>query len=241
MIAFRVWAGLSALLLLAAVPAGAQMIRSSGAPLAQTGSLADGIAVTGFGSLDVPASKAAITVHISSQTPFTVAQIKPLIDDVAKADGSNDGAAIPPFIMLANAPLRTFTATGTVNNPTAKMLTDAIPLLAAAVAKAPPGIQLDNAQVTLSLADCESYVDKARAAAVRDARQRAESLAHDFGGKVGAVIAIAATDQLLSSSGVCTKQYFFSNGFGPNEAMSIDDYVTVRVAERVAVRYAILK
>ena len=126
-IAFRMWAGLSAFLLLAAVPAGAQMIRSSGAPRAQTGSLADGIAVIGFGSLDVPASKAAITVHISSQTPFTVAQIKPLIDDVAKADGSNDSATIPPFIILANAPLRTFTATGTVNNPTAKMLTDAIP------------------------------------------------------------------------------------------------------------------
>jgi hypothetical protein len=238
---FRVWAGLGALLLFAALPAGAQMIRTSGGPMAQTGSPADGITVNGFGSLDVPASKAVITVHISSQTPFTVAQIKPLIDDVAKADGSSDSATIPPFIMPANAPLRTFTATGTVNAPTAKMLTDAIPLLAAAVAKAPPGIQLDNAQVTLSLADCESYVDKARAEAVRDARRRAESLAHDFGGKVGAVIAIAATDQLLSSSGVCTKQYFFSGGFGQSEPMNIDDYVTVRVAERVAVRYAILK
>jgi hypothetical protein len=232
---------MSALLLLAAVPAGAQMIRSSGTPMTPIGSLADGITVNGFGSLDVPASKAVITVHISSQTPFTVAQIKPLIDDVAKADGSNDSAAIPPFVMLANAPMRTFTATGIVNNPTAKMLTDALPLLATAIAKAPPGIQLDNAQVTLSLADCESYVDKARAEAVRDARRRAESLAHDFGGKVGAVVAIAATDQLLSSAGVCTKQYFFSGGFGPNEPMSIDDYVNVRVSERVAVRYAIVK
>lgn len=237
---FRVCAGVSALLLFAALPAGAQVTRSS-PPMAPSGPLVDGITVNGFGSLDVPASKAVISVHISSPTPFTVAQIKPLLDDVAKADGSGDGVAIPPFLMLANAPMRTFTATGTVNNPTAKMLVDAIPLIAAAIAKAPPGIQLDNAQVALSLADCESYVDKARAEAVRDARRRAESLAHDFGGKVGAVVAIAATDQLLSSSGVCTKQYFFSNGFGPNDSMSIDDYVTVRVAERVAVRYAILK
>jgi hypothetical protein len=232
---------MSALLLSAAVPAGAQMIRSSGTPMVPGGSPADGITVNGFGSLDVPASKAVITVRISSQTPFTVAQIKPLLDDVAKADGSNDSTEIPPFIMPSNAPMRTFTATATVNSPTAKMLTDAIPLLAAAIAKAPPGIQLDNAQVTLSVADCQTYMDKARAEAVRDARRRAESLAHDFGGKVGAVMAIAATDQLLSTSGLCTKQYFFSNGFGPNEPMSVDDYVTVRVSERVAVRYAIVK
>ena len=102
-----------------------------------------------------------------------------MIDDVAKADGSSDSAPIPPFIMLANSPLRTFTATGTVNNPTSKMLTDAIPLLAAAVAKAPPGDSTRQRTGTLSLADCESYLDKARAAAVRDARSRAESLARD--------------------------------------------------------------
>jgi len=82
--------------------------------------------------------------------------------------------------------MRTFSPTGTVDHPTAKMLTDAIPLLAAAIAKASPGIQFDNAQVTLSLADCQTYADKARAQAVADARRRAESLAHDFGGKVGA-------------------------------------------------------
>jgi hypothetical protein len=150
-ILFRVWAGMSALLLLAMLPAGAQAIRSSGAPMASSGSPTDGITVSGAGSLDVPASKAVITVRVSSQTPFTVAQITPFIQEVAKADGNSDNTQIPPFVMLANAPMRTFSASGTVNNPTAKMLTDALPLLAAAIAKAPPGLQLDSAQVVLSI------------------------------------------------------------------------------------------
>jgi Protein of unknown function (DUF541) len=244
----RVWAGIGTLLLFASLPAQAQNVRGApmmGAPGSANAALSDGITVTGLGNLDVPATKATLSVQLSSEKPFTLAEIRPLIDAVAKADGSNDSVTIPPFLMLSSGPMRAFTATGAVNHPTTQMLTAAIPIISTAMASAPAGLTLNSAGVSLSLADCAAYIDRVRSAAVRDARTRAESLAHDLGVSLGAVKAVLVTDQVQNRDGACTQQYFLNGGFNTgfnngNEPMSMEDYVNVHVAERVTVRFAIL-
>jgi hypothetical protein len=234
----RVWAGFGALALLAASPAAAQN-RPLGPAASPGASLAEGITVSGFATRDVPATKAATTVRISSSKPFTLAEIKPLLDAVAKADGSGAQAVLPPFLMMGGGPMRQFTATGTVDHPTVKMLAGAIPVISAAFASAPQ-FTLDNAMVRLSVENCAAYVDQVRSDAVRDARRRAEAIARDLGVRLGAVEAVAATDQMQDQGGACTRQYFFPGGYGPNEPASIDDYVSVPVSERVTIRFAIV-
>jgi uncharacterized protein YggE len=242
----RVWAGIGALLLFVSLPAEAQNVRGvpMGAPAGANSALSDGITVSGSGNLDVPATKATLSLALSSEKPFTLAEIRPLIDAVSRAGGSNDSVTIPPFLMLSSGPMRSFTATGTVNHPTTQMLTAAIPIISAAMASAPAGLMLNSAGVSLTLTDCAAYIDRVRSAAVRDARTRAESLAHDLGVSLGAVKAVVVSDQSQNRDGECAQQYFLNGGFNGfnngNEPITMEDYVNVHVAERVTVRYAIL-
>lgn len=207
-----------------------------GAPAAGA-SPSDGITVSGVGNLDVAATKAVTTFHISSMKPFTLDDIKPLLDDVARADGSAGHVSLPPYANWIG-PMRTFSATGTVDNPTAQMLASAIPIIAAAFAKS-PGITLDNGSVTLTVANCETFIDRARSEAIHDARRRADAIARDLGVTVGAVKAISSIDQPQGPAGECQAGYYVPSGFGNEGPASLDDYVTVHVVEHVTVRYAI--
>jgi hypothetical protein len=227
---------MSALFVLAAVPAAAQMPRSLGAPMAPNGALSDGITVVGSASLGLPATKATTTFRVSATKPFTLQEIKPLLDDISRADGAGKDAVLPPFSAWLG-PLRTFAATAIVDRPTEPMLTAAIPIIAAAFAKS-PGITLDDATVILTLADCSKYIDQARSQAILDAHHRADAIARDLGVRTGAVKAISATDQQQDRDGNCTAQFNLP-GFGNEMQVSLADYVTVRLYERVVVRYAI--
>jgi uncharacterized protein YggE len=200
------------------------------------GSLSDGITVSGQGSVSAPATKATTTIRISSQKPLTTETLRPLIEEIARADGSNDAFTLPAYLEPAGGQVRALSLTGVVDHPTAKMLRDAIPIVAAAFAKA-PDITLDNAMVTLTLANCSALMDRARSAAIVDARKRAETIAHDLGVHIGEVKAVLTFDQPQDASGACTSQYFIPSN--QEQPMSLDDYVTVRVAERVSIRYAI--
>jgi len=198
----------------------------------------DGITVRGFGSAQVQADTATVTLRLFARNGGSVDEsvIASVVDALVRAGVARGDITTPPFL---NGAAQTTNAAivATVSNPTIAMIQNGVTALAAsfpANAKA----TLSGAEVRLSASNCAPVRAQAQAEAIRQARASAESIARTLGVGVGKVLAVDYSANGFDSGGDCL--YTYSLGLYGNPAFSApEDYLRVRVSSSVTIRYAI--
>lgn len=203
------------------------------------GSLPEGITVRGTGTADAPADQATLNLRVfgrNNASVITEATLEPVIDALVKAGVSRTDITTPAYL-TAGAQVSNATVTAVVHHPTVTMLQDGV---GAMVAVFPPNSQtvLSSADVRLTANDCSATRAQAQAAAIRQARSNAQSIAHSLGVRIGQVLAVDYQTGPLDPGGAC----FYTYNLGPYQNslfQSAADYLRVRVSSSVEIRYAI--
>lgn len=199
----------------------------------------DGITVRGSGSASATATSATLSLFITTRNntlTITSASLAPVVDSLVNA-GIQRRDIVVPVYMTSEAHTNNATITATVRQPTTAMLQNGITQLSTAFTSM-PNLLLNNAQVRLTLDNCDAVLRQAQAAALKQARANADSLARQLGLHIGAVAAVDEQSGSLDTGGKCNSGY----SIGPYQNMpfnSPSDYLAVRVYANVSIRYSI--
>ncbi len=184
---------------------------------------AAGITVNGFGSVRVPVKTVQVT-----------AQARGVADEASVLAAMRAAGVEDPVAGVAGARLYPGNQTmlrGTIRDATRAKL-DRLGEAAARYVASHPGSSVDNVAFTPHLDDCAAAEQTARAAAMADARRKADALAALSGGTVDAVAAV-------TESGGCPAPQEpgnFAGGSGSFDIGTLTD--TVFVSERVTFAFS---
>jgi uncharacterized protein YggE len=225
------------LLAVLALPAAAaaQPVRPAMVPAMQTH--ATGITVSASGTERVTAASARITIQLAASrgaAALDAQRVQPIVDAMVAAGVDRSSIRLP--LNFGGPGYATAAAiTGSVNAPTVAMMQHGIDLVGEAIVKT-PGIMLNGAMVVLQAPNCGAVQDRARAAAIASAKQKAREIARQVGVKLGGVLSVNVGEVPLQD-GACQTQYYVG-AFGPNMS-GPGDYVTIPVTSTVTITYAI--
>ncbi len=199
----------------------------------------DGITVRGSGTADVQATTATLSLFVGSHNNnanVNASSLAPIVDALVRAGVPRNNITLPIYMSPATHATGA-TITATVQHPTVAMIQNGIASLASTSPLA-PDLWVNNAQVRLTADDCSEATQQAQAAALRQARANAQSIARQIGKRIGAVLAVDTQNAPYNPEGQCSSGY----SIGPYQNMqftSPQDYLRVRVYASVTMRFAI--
>ena len=196
----------------------------------------DGITVNGSGKSFASASSAQVTLHFTSaqNVSITPAALQPVLDALQRSGVRRSDIIEPPYIGTA-AYIHQASLTFSVQHPTLTLFENGITQMGAAISGSQ--MNLNDAMVTLHVANCEEVLHEAQRAAIANAKANALSIAAQIGASLGPVLAVAAPSFAGNSGDDCTSSYSI-NAYS-SQPMAAADYLRVPVPASVTVRYAI--
>jgi uncharacterized protein YggE len=206
------------------------------APGAPGASELRGITVSGTATKKIPATRAQVSIYFFSRAGgITATTLQPAVDALIKSGASKEDVSLPASLG-SPANLNNATIVAILPNPTVAEMQSGISNVGAAIAGM-NGISVGNVQVLLQTDNCGDSAESVRAAAIKNARAKAEATAADLQVHVGPVLNVITNDQ-VNPSGSCVSQY--TVGQNNNGAIaSPEDYVSVSVYANVTITYAI--
>jgi uncharacterized protein YggE len=229
-----VQAAIASLLLIGAVPASAQL-EGQRLPLTASGTVA-AVTVSGRGSVHVPADRLRFVIHIFSRNQgVELDNAGKTIAETLRAHGVPNATWILPLSGSygnGNAPV----IVGTILKPTR----EGAETIVRETLKALPDslstvVQNPQVQTALFVDDCSSAQDRARQAALMDARRRAESIARAADIHLGPVVGV--TETALPTT-ACLPEADV-NSFGQGNVQDAFGPLDVQIAVTETVSFAI--
>lgn len=200
----------------------------------------DGITVNGNATIEAPASRATVILHLMTRNnamTITGTTLQPIVDALVRAGVERTSVTLPLYLQ-GNARTNNAQISGTVSHPTQAMLQNGIAQLGSTFANMTDLI-LNGAEIRLRADGCEQLEQRAEASALRQARANAEYIAKQLNVRVGGVQAVQASGFAPDLSQACETQYSIGPFGGSYPMQGAQDYLTVRVFSSVSVRYAI--
>ncbi len=202
--------------------------------------VSDGITVTGTGYARAQASRAQVTLRISTRnnaTSLSAQTLQPIVDALVRAGADRSSIIVPPYL-LGQARTNNAAISATVLHPTLAMLQQGMLTIANAFASE-PDLLLNSAEVVLSADGCAQLQRTAEAHAIANARSNAAFIAGTIGAHAGDVLAVEERSIPIGSEGACTMTYSVTPYGGPYPPMSPAEMLTVNVSSAVTMRIAI--
>jgi uncharacterized protein YggE len=232
--------GAVATILAVAIPANAQVMAPRVPMPPPAAADPHGITVSGVSSVSAPATSARVSLYLATRNgamSLNAKSVQPIVDAMVKA-GVDRNSIILPLNFLTDGGSNGATITGEVPHPTVAQLQSGVVTVGTAV-NSVSGVVLNNANVQLTVSNCQPLLDRARSGAIARARAKADEIAKQLSVKVGSVIAVNANGEMpLTPDGSCTGNMNFGP-FGSPMFQETGDYLNVTVSSAVTITYAI--
>ena len=197
-----------------------------------------GITEQGRGVVSLPADRLRLTIRVfaanvrpgGSDAPAS-ADLEKSALDVMRSSGISDARLATPVLGNFNGG---DIFVGSIEKPTHDKLVDVEQRIVSKLpASALPLLRNVNITGSLEVDDCAAAVNRARIAAVADARERATALAEAVGSHLGVLVAASESDQTAGCADQKSVAYFAN---GNNDLL---DRTTVDVAVSLSATFAI--